>query len=133
MANWTLRSAPLRAAGERLVGLAPRAALPAFAGRTFQRWAKQHASPPAARRVAYFHGCGANWYEPGPGEMTVELLEHIGCQVEVPRGQACCGLPAQSNGMFDLARTLRAPDGAAARAGGARRASTSSARRRAAR
>ena len=36
--------------------------------------------------------------------MTVELLEHLGCQVEVPRGQACCGLPAQSNGMFDLAR-----------------------------
>src|SRR5687768_16581956 len=58
--NVTLRSGPLRAVGERLVGLDRRAALPAYPGRTFQRWAKEHVSPPAARRVAYFHGCGAN-------------------------------------------------------------------------
>jgi glycerol-3-phosphate dehydrogenase subunit C len=36
--------------------------------------------------------------------MTVELLERSGYQVEVPRGQACCGLPLQSNGQFDAAR-----------------------------
>jgi glycerol-3-phosphate dehydrogenase subunit C len=104
VANWTLRNRLLRLVGERLVGLDHRAALPAYPGRTFQRWARRHVSPPAARRVAYFHGCGANWSEPRTGEMTVELLEYLGCQVDVPRGQACCGLPAQSNGMFSLAR-----------------------------
>jgi glycerol-3-phosphate dehydrogenase subunit C len=54
--------------------------------------------------VAYFHGCGANWYEPDSARKTVELLEHLGCQVDVPSGQGCCGLPLQSNGMFDAAR-----------------------------
>jgi glycerol-3-phosphate dehydrogenase subunit C len=80
------------------------APVPQFAGRTFQRWAREHRSPPAARHVAYFHGCGVNWYEPRLGEMAVALLEHVGCDVAVPEGQACCGLPLQSNGMFGAAR-----------------------------
>jgi glycerol-3-phosphate dehydrogenase subunit C len=104
LANRALHSPPLRLAAERALGLHHRAPLPSFAGRTFQRWARGHSSPPAALRVAYFHGCGANWYEPRTGEMTVALLEHLGCQVDVPRRQSCCGLPAQSNGMFELAR-----------------------------
>jgi len=104
VANWMLRVRPARLAAERLLGIDRRAALPTFAGRTFQSWARRHVSPPAQRRVAYFHGCGANWYEPDSGQRTVELLEHVGCQVQVPRGQSCCGLPLQSNGMFDAAR-----------------------------
>ena len=35
--------------------------------------------------------------------MTVALLEHNGIAVEIPK-QDCCGLPLQSNGMFDDAR-----------------------------
>jgi glycerol-3-phosphate dehydrogenase subunit C len=104
LANRILANRPLRLLAERLVGLHREGPLPRYAGRTFQRWAKRHRSPAAARRVAYFHGCGANWFEPRVGEMTVELLERVGCQVDVPRGQACCGLPLQSNGQFDGAR-----------------------------
>ena len=96
------RAARARASGWSGSTAAPRCP-PTRAGRSS---AGRASTPrrPAARRVAYFHGCGANWSEPRVGEMTVELLEHLGCQVEVPRGQTCCGLPAQSNGMFDLAR-----------------------------
>src|SRR4051794_11901734 len=104
VANWTLRNPLLRGLAERMLGIDRRAAVPPYAGRTFQAWARKHVSPPAERRVAYFHGCGANWYEPDSGRRAVELLEHIGCQVEVPRGQSCCGLPLQSNGMFEAAR-----------------------------
>jgi glycerol-3-phosphate dehydrogenase subunit C len=104
IANWTLGNKLVRSAIERTVGVHRDAAMPHYAGRTFQRWAKKHASPAGQRRVAYFHGCGANWYEPDTAQKAVELLEWTGCQVEVPRGQRCCGLPAQSNGMFGLAR-----------------------------
>jgi glycerol-3-phosphate dehydrogenase subunit C len=104
LANWTLRNRLLRLLAERALGIDHRAAVPAFAGRTFQAWARRHQSPAAARQVAYFHGCGANWYEPDSARKTVELLEHVGCQVDVPRGQRCCGLPLQSNGMFEPAR-----------------------------
>jgi glycerol-3-phosphate dehydrogenase subunit C len=103
LANWTLRNRLLRGAAEKLIGLHREAPMPKFAGRTFQAWARKHSSPPAARRVAFFHGCGTNYYEPRLGEMTVALLEHNGLQVEVPK-QDCCGLPLQSNGLFNDAR-----------------------------
>jgi glycerol-3-phosphate dehydrogenase subunit C len=33
------------------------------------------------------------------------VLEHNGFEVIVPKGQGCCGLPLQSNGLFDTARS----------------------------
>jgi glycerol-3-phosphate dehydrogenase subunit C len=103
LANWSLANPLLRLAIEKTIGIHRRAPVPRFAGRTFQAWARKHVSPPAERRVAFFHGCGANYYEPRVAEMTVELLEHNGIAVDVPK-QDCCGLPLQSNGLFKDAR-----------------------------
>ncbi len=104
LANWSLSNRLVRLAVEKTMGIDHRAPVPRFAGRTFQRWARRHTPPPAAaRRVAFFHGCGTNYYEPRLGEMTVALLEHNGLAVDVPK-QDCCGLPLQSNGLFDDAR-----------------------------
>jgi glycerol-3-phosphate dehydrogenase subunit C len=103
LANWTLRNGPVRRLAERLLGLHRDAPLPKFAGRTFQRWAREHVSPAADRIVVYFHGCGTNYYEPTVGRMTVEVLEHNGFRVAIPQ-QDCCGLPLQSNGNFPAAR-----------------------------
>jgi glycerol-3-phosphate dehydrogenase subunit C len=104
IANWSLRNRLLRRGIEKVIGIHRAAPIPTFAGRTFQRWARKHDQPAAAQKhVAFFHGCGANYYEPRLGEMTVELLEHNGIAVDVPK-QDCCGLPLQSNGLFDDAR-----------------------------
>jgi len=103
LANWTLRNRALRYLGERLVGIHRHAAVPRFAGRTFQRWARKHVSPAAERTIVYFHNCGTNYYEPAVGRMTVGVLEHNGFHVVVPP-QDCCGLPLQSNGNFPAAR-----------------------------
>jgi glycerol-3-phosphate dehydrogenase subunit C len=103
LANWTLHNRALRWLGERLLVVHRDAALPRFAGRTFQRWARKHVSPAAERTIVYFHACGTNYYEPAVGRMTVEVLEHNGFHVVVPP-QDCCGLPLQSNGNFPAAR-----------------------------
>jgi len=103
IANWTLRNRPFRLLVEKAVGIHRDAALPQFAGRTFQGWARRHRAPGAKRRVVYFHGCGCNYYEPRVGEMAVAVLAHNGFAVDVPK-QDCCGLPLQSNGLFDDAR-----------------------------
>jgi glycerol-3-phosphate dehydrogenase subunit C len=79
--------------------------MPKFAGRTFQRWARRHPKPKLERSVVYFHGCSTNYFEPDLGAKTVAVLEHNGFNVIVPKGQDCCGLPLQSNGLFDDART----------------------------
>jgi glycerol-3-phosphate dehydrogenase subunit C len=104
LANWALRNKALRLLAHRLLGIHRHAPMPRFAGRTFQRWAQRHRSPVSRRRVVYFHGCGINYYEPALGEMVVAVLEHNGFHVQVPP-QDCCGLPLQSNGNFEAART----------------------------
>ncbi len=103
LANWTLRSKPLRVLAERVLGLHRDAALPHFAGRTFRRWAKAHRPAQATKEVVLFHGCGTNYYEPELGEKCVAILEHNGFRVTIPK-QGCCGLPLQSNGIFPAGR-----------------------------
>jgi len=49
------------------------------------------------RKVAFFTGCFANYYDPEIGKAFVRVLEHNGVEVEVPP-QACCALPMVSKG-----------------------------------
>ncbi len=103
LANLTLKLKPARILAERTLGLHREAPLPRFAGRRFATWAKKHRSPSTGTRIVYFHGCGTEYYEPEVGEKIVAVLEHNGFRVEIPK-QDCCGLPLQSNGLFDDAR-----------------------------
>jgi glycerol-3-phosphate dehydrogenase subunit C len=103
LANWTLRNRLLRLLSEKALGIHRRAPLPRFAGRRLSSWAKQHQSPRTGRRIVYFHGCGSEYYEPEAGERVVAVLEHNGFEVVIPK-QDCCGLPLQSNGLYDDAR-----------------------------
>jgi glycerol-3-phosphate dehydrogenase subunit C len=103
IANRLMASTAVRRAAERTIGVHRLAPVPRFAGRTFRRWAKRHGSPSGSPAVVYFHGCSTNYFEPRLGEMTVAVLEHNGISVIIPN-QGCCGLPLQSNGLFDDAR-----------------------------
>jgi glycerol-3-phosphate dehydrogenase subunit C len=103
LANAALHARWVRALGERVLGVHRDAPLPRFAGRRFSSWARGHRSPAARRTAVFFHGCGAQHYEPDVARMVVEVLEHNGFHVEIPP-QGCCGLPLQSNGLFDSAR-----------------------------
>ena len=103
LANFTLGFRPARILAEKLLHVHRDAPVPRFAGRRFSTWATGRASPAAARKVVYFHGCGTEYYEPWEGEKVVAVLEHNGFQVVTPK-QDCCGLPLQSSGLFDDAR-----------------------------
>jgi len=105
IANFTLASGPLRVLAEKTLGVQRDAAVPAFAGRRFSRWAHGRTSPQTGRKILYFHGCGTEYYEPWEGEKVVQILEHNGFEVIVPK-QDCCGLPLQSSGLFDDARKV---------------------------
>lgn len=52
-------------------------------------------------RVGLFVTCLVDFFRPGVGFASVELLEQAGCRVEVPEAQSCCGQPAYNSG--DLA------------------------------
>jgi glycerol-3-phosphate dehydrogenase subunit C len=105
LANRALHNKWVRRAIGATIRVHHDAPVPSFAGHTFQRWAKRHEAPETAgRSVVYFHGCSTNYFEPELGRQTVAVLEHNGFRVVIPKGQGCCGLPLQSNGLFDAAR-----------------------------
>ncbi|MCI7551446.1 MAG: anaerobic glycerol-3-phosphate dehydrogenase subunit C [Actinomycetaceae bacterium] len=55
--------------------------------------------------IVFFHGCAGAYFEVKTSIATVEVLEHLGFRVIVPK-QGCCGLASQSNGLFDRATKL---------------------------
>ncbi|MDH7498273.1 MAG: (Fe-S)-binding protein [Syntrophomonadaceae bacterium] len=57
-------------------------------------------------RVGYFLGCATNLFNPEVASATVEVLTRNGCDVYIPSGLKCCGLPQVANGRLDTAREL---------------------------
>lgn len=55
-------------------------------------------------QVQLFHTCLINDFAPEVGLAVVRVLERLGCQVEVPLAQTCCGQPAFNAGFQNVAR-----------------------------
>jgi len=52
-------------------------------------------------KVALFVTCLSDTLFPSVGQATVELLEHLGCDVSFPFEQTCCGQPAYNSGYHE--------------------------------
>lgn len=102
LVNRVLLNPAVRSIMQRTLHIDRRAPLPKFSNRSFRR---RHRRSPyrSDRKVAYFHACSTEYYEPELGEKAVRLMEHNGYQTVLPR-QNCCGLPLISNGDFAAAR-----------------------------
>lgn len=57
-------------------------------------------------RVQLFVTCLVDLVYPEVGERTVALLERLGCEVEFPERQTCCGQPAYNSGYPEQARRV---------------------------
>ena len=61
------------------------------------------AGPLQPGRVAYFHGCAANYFDDGVGDAVIGVLRKHGAEPALPP-QRCSGTPIQTYGHQDLAR-----------------------------
>lgn len=52
----------------------------------------------ANMKVSLFITCLIDVFYPNVGKSTVELLEKLGCEVDFPKRQTCCGQPAYNSG-----------------------------------
>lgn len=59
-------------------------------------------------RVSLFATCLVDGFFPEVGESTVRVLRRLGCDVEFPPGQTCCGQPAWNAGHEADARRMAA-------------------------
>jgi L-lactate dehydrogenase complex protein LldE len=49
-------------------------------------------------KVSLFATCLVDMFQSNVGKATVELLERLGCEIEFPESQVCCGQPAYNSG-----------------------------------
>ncbi|MEU5095372.1 FAD-binding and (Fe-S)-binding domain-containing protein [Streptomyces sp. NPDC020996] len=112
--NALTHTPPLSKAAAAVAGIEDRE-VPLFADRTLRQWF-------AGRRERYGDGSRGsvllwpdtftNFFHPHIGQAAVDLLEHAGWRVEMPREPLCCGLTWISTGQLGvaervLARTVR--------------------------
>ena len=57
-------------------------------------------------RVSLFITCLADSFYPRSGIATVKVLEKLGCAVDFPVAQTCCGQPMHNNGFAGQAKAL---------------------------
>src|SRR5580692_10286295 len=62
--------------------------------------------PPKNPKVALFITCLTDQFYPHVGVAVTKILEKLGCRVEFPGEQTCCGQPFSNNGFFEQSRPL---------------------------
>ena len=105
IANAVLGNKLARSLVEGIIGIGKSAPMPTARSQSLHGWLKSRQKPTkAATRgpVVFFHGCAGGYFEVDAAKKAIEVLEHIGFEVLVPK-QGCCGLAAQSNGLFEQA------------------------------
>ncbi|WP_455245571.1 FAD-binding and (Fe-S)-binding domain-containing protein [Petrachloros mirabilis] len=86
--------------------LAPEIAIPKLAVRQLRDRHRSliPGSEQAARpKVAYFHGCAANYFDDGVGDAVIAVLRRHGVEPDLPE-QRCSGTPIETYGHRELAR-----------------------------
>lgn len=61
---------------------------------------------PHGKRVSLFVTCMVDMLYPGTGMSVVDVLTHLGVEVDFPLGQTCCGQPAFNAGYWSEARQV---------------------------
>ena len=102
--NAAAKSKPLRALGEKVIGVDKDAWVPEFAPRTFRRTrapSKPHPVKDGERtpgKVAIFSTCYVNYNEPGIGHDLLKILDHNEIPYVLVEKEACCGMPKLEQG-----------------------------------
>jgi glycolate oxidase iron-sulfur subunit len=83
--------------------------LPRTGSRTLREQVPEvNPAPKAKGRVLYFTGCATNYFYPEVGKSVIKVLNRLGMEVIIPRGQMCCGLPLfQAGGRKKALKNIR--------------------------
>lgn len=104
-ANFFTQSPGLSAIAKFAAGYSQKRTLPRFAPRTFKQWFRERTPRnPDGPRVILWADTFNNHFTPKVAQSAVEVLEHAGFNVTVPRQDLCCGRPLYDYGMLPLAK-----------------------------
>ena len=106
-ANFFTQTPGLSNFAKLAAGYSQKRHIPPFAPQTFKQWfahrpKKNAGKPPVILWPDTFN----NHFTPKVAQAAVQVLEHAGYQVHVPRQSLCCGRPLYDYGMLDTAKKL---------------------------
>jgi Fe-S oxidoreductase len=111
--NAASKAKPLRALGEKVVGVHQDAWLPEFAARKFLPNAPRSRVWPVKDgertpgKVAIFATCYVNYNEPGIGHDLLKILDHNEIPYVLVEKEACCGMPKLEQGDLESVEKLK--------------------------
>jgi Fe-S oxidoreductase len=107
LANLTTQLPGLREIAKAIAGMPSQRTIPAFAPQTFRTWFK-HRRPksPNGPPVLLWPDTFNNYFHPETARAAVDVLEHGGFRVRLPKKLLCCGRPLYDFGMLDRAKRL---------------------------
>ncbi len=107
LANFFTQTPGLRDVAKFAAGVSGRRSIPPLATQSFKKWYERRGTRnPDRPRVLLWPDTFTNYFLPETGQAAVEVLEHCGFQVVVPRAKLCCGRPLYDFGMLDRAQAL---------------------------
>ncbi len=107
MVNLVTQSPILRDIAKRVAGMPPQRSIPVFAAQTFRAWfERRECMNPDGDRVLLWPDTFNNYFHPETAKAAVDVLEHCGFQVQLPKDILCCGRPLYDFGMLDRAKRL---------------------------
>jgi len=111
--NASAKSKPLRALGEKVIGVDKDAWVPEYAARKF----RPHAAPSpewavkdgqrTPGKVAIFATCYVNYNEPGIGHDLAKILQHNEIPYVLAKKESCCGMPKLEQGDLESVEKLK--------------------------
>jgi glycerol-3-phosphate dehydrogenase subunit C len=112
--NAGAKSKPLRAIGEKVMGVDKDAWVPEFTPKPLRKHAPESKPHPVRDgdrtpgKVAVFSTCYVNYNEPGIGHDLLRILDHNAIPYVMVEKEACCGMPKFEQG--DLASVEKLKD-----------------------
>ena len=107
LVNVTTQMPVLRDMAKLIAGMPPQRSIPAFAPQTFRAWfERREGENPNGDRVILWPDTFNNYFHPETAKAAVEVLEHGGFRVQLPKQILCCGRPLYDFGMLDRAKRL---------------------------
>lgn len=106
MVNKILRANLTRNFLDKTLKIDAQRVYPKYSTVTFRKWFNGRKRLPQMkykRKVAYFHGCYANYNYPKLGKDLVKILNAVGIGVELIK-EKCCGMPLIMNGLVEKAQ-----------------------------
>jgi glycerol-3-phosphate dehydrogenase subunit C len=99
--NFVSKNRLLRKVQEKATGISAEFNVPPFAEQSLHAWFRKHTPAPQAGErgeVVMFSTCTTAYNMPSTGIAAIQVLEHNGYRVHLPKQQTCCGMPNLDGG-----------------------------------